>query len=205
MLARSGKAELCTAARGCPASAGSDRSLRPASPGQCGGYLGPGAPQPLWTADLSSLQHFCLCPDRRLAPWSTPRLHSPARRAWSGYCVLPTSLPVVRLSPAGRDPPSRAYPLTAAHPGGFEQHPLPRVHTAHTGRNQRGSRRGREREPAGSGTFFPTFCNHHRLGSPLLAAPPATFFQKISCCHIKPFLSSSLTEAQGRLPSPRAM
>lgn len=35
------------------------------------------------------------------------------------------------------------------------------------------------------------FCNDHMLGSELLASPPATFFQQISCCHIRPFLSSS--------------
>ena len=48
------------------------------------------------------------------------------------------------------------------------------------------------REP-GEGLCIPslTFCNDHMLGSELLASPPATFLRHISCCHIRPFLSSA--------------
>lgn len=55
-----------------------------------------------------------------------------------------------------------------------------------------GSDRVGTREP-GEGLCIPslTFCNDHMLGSELLASPPATFFQHISCCHIRPFLSSA--------------
>lgn len=122
MLARSGEAELCTLAPGCPVRAFlTEACTLPASPWAARWYLGPGAPQQLWTgwpaSQDPSVPSSAFLPLPRPAPgpfpapWATPGLHSsPSSR--SGRRVILTSLPAVCLSPAGRDPSSCTYPPT---------------------------------------------------------------------------------------------